>query len=64
MKDQNKAHDSYSFLADIKKELDAERDADYSVTPERAAYLRKFYPRDTPAGYEKIKPEEFFDGSL
>ncbi len=65
MKDQNKPDDDLSFLDDIKKELDAERDADYSnVTPERAAYLLKFYPRDMPVGYEKIKPEEFFDGAL
>ena len=35
MKDQNKPDDDLSFLDDIKKELDAERDADYSnVTPE------------------------------
>lgn len=54
----------YSFLADIKAELDAERDADYSVTPEEAAALRARYPVDTPEAYRHIKPEEFFDGAL
>jgi len=55
------------FLAEIKKGLDAERDADNgNVTPERAEYLQKRYPvdgSDTPAAYKKIKPEEFFDGN-
>lgn len=54
-----------AFLADIKKELDAEREVEYTVTPERASYLRKRYPvdgSDTPEGYKKIGPERFFDG--
>ena len=51
------------FLLDIKKSLDAERDADYSVTPEERERQQASYPTDTPQGYEKIKPEEFFDGA-
>lgn len=59
--------DDYSFLDDIKRELDAEREVDYSVSPERGAYLLKRYPldgSDTPETYRRFKPEEFFDGSL
>lgn len=56
-----KANDD--FLADIKRDLDAERDADYSVTPEEAEKLMARYPEDMPAGYAKIKPEDFFDGA-
>jgi hypothetical protein len=50
------------FLADIKKGLDADRDADYGVTAAEAEKLMARYPQDTPAAYTKIKPEEFFDG--
>lgn len=53
------------FLADIKKGLDAEREVEYTVTPEEAADLRQRYPvdgSDTPEGYKKIGPERFFDG--
>ena len=56
--------DDYSFLDDIKRELDAEREVDYSVSPERGAYLLKHYPKDTPEAYRRFTPEEFFDGSL
>jgi hypothetical protein len=56
--------DDYKFLEDIKRELDAERDADYSVTPEEAAKLMARYPKDTPEGYKAIPFEEFFDGAL
>jgi hypothetical protein len=61
MKDQ----DDYGFLADIAKEHEAMRAADYSVTPEEAVKLRKLYPMDGSLadGYGKIKPEEFFDGA-
>jgi len=54
----------YSFLAARKAELDAERDADYSVTPEEAQELRERYPKGVSAAWSKIKPEEFFDGAL
>lgn len=54
----------HSFLADIKAELDAERDADYSVTPEEGQKLRERYPRGLDAAWSKIDPEEFFDGAL
>jgi hypothetical protein len=64
MTDQNKADDSYSFLADIQNENRAMREADYSLTPEEAKELRARYPKDTPEAYNKIKPEEFFDGAL
>lgn len=58
-----KEKDPYAFLDDIKAELDAERDVDYSVTPEEGERLRKKYANDvTPDAYKKIKPEEFFDG--
>jgi hypothetical protein len=50
------------FLGDIKKELNAERDADYSVTPEEGERLLARYPKDTPDEYKKIGPERFFDG--
>lgn len=59
--------DDYGFLRDIRKRQEAERNADTweagVVTPERAKYLEANYPKDTPAGYDKIKPEEFFDGN-
>lgn len=51
------------FLDDIKAELDAERDADYSVTPERGQMLLERYPKGMDSAYSKIKPEEFFDGA-
>lgn len=55
----------YDFLADIKASLDAERDVEYTVTAQEAADLRKRYPldgSDTPEGYKKFTPEQFFDG--
>ncbi|MCP9861082.1 MULTISPECIES: hypothetical protein [unclassified Cyanobium] len=57
-----KDKDPYAFLDDIKAEIDAEREVEYTVTPQEAADLRKRYPSDTPDAYKKIKPEEFFDG--
>ncbi|MEY3962878.1 MAG: hypothetical protein RLZZ106_133 [Cyanobacteriota bacterium] len=53
-----------SFLDQIKNQLDAERDADWSVAPAEAHALMARYPADTPAGFEKIEPAEFFDGAL
>jgi hypothetical protein len=52
---------NYDFLDDIKKEQEAERAVDYSVTPGEAAALMASYPTDIPKEYEKIKPEEFYD---
>lgn len=57
------AHNDCGFLAGIKAEIDAERDAGYSVTPKEADDLRKRYPLDTPEGYKRFTPEEFFDGA-
>jgi hypothetical protein len=64
MKDQNKPDDDLSFLDDIWKKHRTMREADYSLTPEEAKELMARYPKDTPEGYKKIKPEEFFDGAL
>lgn len=50
------------FLAGIRKDLDAERNADYSVTAGEGEKLLARYPKGTPAEYEKIGPERFFDG--
>lgn len=61
-----KEKDSDDFLADIKASLDAERQVEYTVTPEETVDLRKRYPLDgskTPEDYKKFTPEEFFDGS-
>ena len=55
-------NDNDDFLEDIKKQLDAERNADYSVTAEEGEKLMARYPKDTPEGYKKIGPERFFDG--
>lgn len=54
----------YSFLDQIKQRLDAEREMDWSVTPEEAERLMARYPKDTPEAYRRFTPEEFFDGSL
>lgn len=59
--------DERTLRAQRRKELRAELDADYSVTPEEGAALRARYLTeggDTPEAYEGIKPEEFFDGAL
>jgi hypothetical protein len=53
-----------AWLADYKKELDAEREVEYTVTPEEGERLLARYPKDTPEGYKKIDPAEFFDGAL
>lgn len=59
-----KEKDPDAFLDDIKAEIDAERDVDYSVTPEEGERILKRWANDvTPEGYKKIKPEEFFDGA-
>jgi hypothetical protein len=57
--------DPDAFLDDNIRQFEAERDADYSVTPEQAARLRKQYPvtGKVSEGYEKFTPEEFFDGA-
>jgi hypothetical protein len=53
-----------AFLDDIKAANDAERDTDYSVTPEEGNRLLKKYEKEvTPAAFRKITPEAFFDGS-
>lgn len=58
------SEDTDEFIDDIVAENNAERDADYSVTPEEGEQLRKKYASDTtPDNYKKIKPEEFFDGA-
>jgi len=59
-----KDKDPDAWLDDVIKEFEAERDADYSVTPERGEQLRKLYPitGTISEGYEKFTPEEFFDG--
>ena len=54
--------DNDDFLDDIKNELDAMRDADYSVTAEEGEKLMARYPKETPTAYKKIGPERFFDG--
>lgn len=54
----------YSFLGDIRAELDAERDVDYNVTSEAAAAQLARYPKDTPPEYKRIGCVEFFDGAL
>lgn len=51
------------FLDDIKLGLDAERNADYGMKPAEAEKLMARYPKDTPAGYEKIDASRFFDGN-
>lgn len=59
--------DDRAYRAERRKAYRAMREEIPEVTPERAAYLRERYPvdgSDTPEGYEKIKPEEFFDGAL
>jgi hypothetical protein len=60
-----KGKDPDAFLDDIKADLDAERDKDYSVTPEEGERILKRWANNdvTPEGYKKIKPEEFFDGT-
>jgi hypothetical protein len=58
-----KNQDDRDFFAELDREFYAERDADYSMKPEQAAKVVARYPNDTPEGYEKIKPEEFFDGA-
>ena len=55
-------NDNVDFLDDIDKKLDAERNADYSVTAEEGEKLMGRYPKDTPEEYKKIGPERFFDG--
>lgn len=52
------------FFYQIKKEIDAERTADYSVTAEEGKKLLARYPKDTPEAYKRIDPAEFFDGAL
>jgi hypothetical protein len=59
-----KEKDPDAFLDDIKAANDAERDTDYSVTPEEGKRLLKQYENEvTPDAFKKITPEEFFDGS-
>lgn len=58
-----KDKDPDAWLDDVTKEFEAERDADYSVTPEEGARLvKKYEGMGTPDGYERFTPEEFFDG--
>lgn len=58
-----KEKDPDAFLDDIKAGIDAEREVDYSVTPEEGERLLKKYGNDiTPDAYKSISPEEFFDG--
>lgn len=59
-----KEKDPDAFIDEIIAENRAERDVDYSVTPEEGERLLKEYANDVaPEGYKKIKPEEFFDGA-
>lgn len=51
-----------ALFAEIRKEIEADRNADYSVTAEEGKKLLARYPKDTPAEFEKIGPERFFDG--
>lgn len=49
----------------IEEKIEADRNADYSVTAQQAADLRKRYPldgSDTPKDYKRFTPEQFFDG--
>lgn len=59
-----KEKDPDAFIDATIAENRAERDVDYSVTPEEGERLLKKYANDvTPDAYKKIKPEEFFDGA-
>jgi hypothetical protein len=55
--------DDQEFFDQLKREIDAERDVDYSVTPEEAERLRRTYPNDMPEAFKKINPLDFFDGA-
>lgn len=58
-----KEKDPDAFIDEIMAENRAERDVDYSVTPEEGERLLKKYANDvTPDVYKNIRPEEFFDG--
>lgn len=54
---------TYDFLDQVKKDLDAERRTADDVTAEEAKAAVERYPASTPKGYGKINPDEFFDGA-
>ena len=56
--------DDYNFLDQIAKEHRAMREDLPEVTPEEAEWLRRTYPKDTPAAYKAIPFDEFFDGAF